>query len=1237
MVREVRVLGRKGRPASQSGRRPVLVLPLALALLVLNVSSGFASSDWGLKQVSGSGGCVAQTGYVSGCADGSGLLSASAVAVSPEGLSLYVASATSDAVAVFSRDLSTNTVTQLAGAAGCISQSGGGCGSGFALDGAAGAVVSPDGKNVYVSSYTSGAISTFSRDLATGQLTQLSGTAGCVSDSGSGGLCVDGKALLGASSASITPDGKYVYVASYLSNGVAAFSRDQATGVLTQLAGTAGCITETGTSGQCLDGKALTGARGVGVMPSGTQLVAVSYTSDSLASISINALTGAPSQAANTTACISETGTSGQCVDGKVLNGASGLAISPDGAQIYVASYLSDAVSTIALNSGNGVLTQPACISNTGTSGQCVDGTALDGSRSVAVSPDGTSVFAASQISSAVNVFKRTVSSGSISQLSGSAGCISETSTNGACVDGLGLSGATSVVSSPDSGSAYVANYSSSALVALRSAEAPVAPTCSDASATTPYETDTTVYLNCSDGNSDSLLRFVVTSPQHGTLGWIDQMTGEVAYTPESGFSGTDSFTYQATDGSLYSPTVTVNVTVGPAVVPVCSDLSASTKYGRSVTVPLSCADASGADMVLSVEENAGDGILDPVADDNSITYTPSIGFYGTDQFTYVATTNEAVSTPATVTITVSHPSRNTDGDDGGDDGTGTPQVDDTDSILNRSRTWRNAMTRPRAGLASPRMRVRSGKGSVVVFCIGKDGTCRGTLQLLPTSRKSQGSLGSVEFVVMAGKSKRLTIDLTERGKAAATSRNSVSVRALFSDGVRQASGSVSAPVEAELTIVGNAQKPIRRSGSRLADRITGRATIDLINAQGSSDTVAGVGGDDRLSGGFGNDKLSGGTGGDALLGDSGDDALAGGSGDDRLVGGTGDDRQQGNTGNDNLDGGDGDDSLVGGEGNDYLVESRFGDDILIDGGPGDDAIFSGRGNDREVNGGVGEDIIRGGPGSDNIDGGPGSDLIDAGAGADESIGGGDGDDLIVGGRGNDNLDGGMGDDVLYGSTGSDTFDCGDGFDIIYTDLNIEVETAVDCEMVEKVDPTVEGEQDPLDGTLNAGVVAGGQKALDNLSGDDNQPRADRPVGSDEDDSLTGGDEHDTLLGHGGDDQLFGLGANDDLDGGEGDDTIDGGPGNDRIFGRFDNDRLDGGDGDDELEGGRGKDYLVGGSGNDQLNGGFDDDRLNAGPGNDKVIAVSGGRDVIDCGPGVDTVQKDSGDVARNCERVSGG
>ena len=118
-------------------------------------------------------------------------------------------------------------LTQLGGTDGCVRETpvAGDCADGFALVGAFSVAVSRDGKNVYVASATSDAVAVFARDKLTGKLLQLGSQGGCVSETGTGGLCANGKALDGAQSVAVSPDGKHVYVASFGSAAVAVFMR----------------------------------------------------------------------------------------------------------------------------------------------------------------------------------------------------------------------------------------------------------------------------------------------------------------------------------------------------------------------------------------------------------------------------------------------------------------------------------------------------------------------------------------------------------------------------------------------------------------------------------------------------------------------------------------------------------------------------------------------------------------------------------------------------------------------------------------------------------------------------------------------------------------------------------------------------------------------------------------------------------------------------------------------------
>ena len=68
------------------------------------------------------------------------------------------------------------------------------------------------------------------------------------------------------------------------------------------------------------------------------------------------------------------------------------------------------------------------------------------------------------------------------------------------------------------------------------------------------------VLANDSDPDHDPLSVTGLTQPASGTI--VLNSNGTITYTPKKGFSGTDTFTYKASDGLAQSSAATVTITI---------------------------------------------------------------------------------------------------------------------------------------------------------------------------------------------------------------------------------------------------------------------------------------------------------------------------------------------------------------------------------------------------------------------------------------------------------------------------------------------------------------------------------------------------------------------------------------------------------------------------------------------------------------------------------------------------
>jgi PKD repeat protein len=130
------------------------------------------------------------------------------------------------------------------------------------------------------------------------------------------------------------------------------------------------------------------------------------------------------------------------------------------------------------------------------------------------------------------------------------------------------------------------------------------APTCSDLSLTTNEDTAGSVPPACSDSDGDTLTYSIADQPQHGAASIGS--AGELHYAPDAHFSGTDSFTYKANDGTLDSNVATVSVTVDatnePPVVDAASIDQSSAKTNDTLTTTVSSHDPNGDPVTLSYQ-----------------------------------------------------------------------------------------------------------------------------------------------------------------------------------------------------------------------------------------------------------------------------------------------------------------------------------------------------------------------------------------------------------------------------------------------------------------------------------------------------------------------------------------------------------------------------------------------------------------------------------------------------------
>jgi DNA-binding beta-propeller fold protein YncE len=330
--------------------------------------------------------------------------------------------------------------------------------SGDGLDGAQAVAVSPDGKSVYVVSDGDEAISRFRRSVSTGELTYK----GCIAGAFSPATCADtipGNFLLNAVDVAVAPDGKSVYVVSrFGDSGVYNFKRDTTTGELTFK----NCVGDDDV-GACAQNMAgIDEPTGIAISPDGDDVYLADFGANAIAHLRRNTTNGnlIPKE------CVIEDDGSpndpcGQSSIG--LAAADSVAVSPDGKSLYAVGAFSDAIVHFNRNTGNGVIHPAGCISDPSVAFESCAKRQIGMGRpeGVAVSPDGNSVYVTGRDSNTLVRFDRAANGGLKAR-----GCFVDNEfPTVPCGDSpKGLTGAHDLAISPDGESLYVVAQSESAV-----------------------------------------------------------------------------------------------------------------------------------------------------------------------------------------------------------------------------------------------------------------------------------------------------------------------------------------------------------------------------------------------------------------------------------------------------------------------------------------------------------------------------------------------------------------------------------------------------------------------------------------------------------------------------------------------------------------------------------------------------------------------------------------------------
>lgn len=183
-------------------------------------------------------------------------------------------------------------------------------------------------------------------------------------------------------------------------------------------------------------------------------------------------------------------------------------------------------------------------------------------------------------------------------------------------------------------------------------------PVASNDSAQTPPATPVgiPVLANDSDPDGDTLSIASVGTPAHGTA--VRNADGTITYTPATGFTGSDSFSYVISDGRGATATAQVSVTVGAGTnrPPVALDDEIGVIKGGGVDIPVLANDSDpDGDLlrVIAVENLGPHQATLTINANGTIRFDHRHGTNGPGRIRYTITDDRGHEVSAIVTVNV--------------------------------------------------------------------------------------------------------------------------------------------------------------------------------------------------------------------------------------------------------------------------------------------------------------------------------------------------------------------------------------------------------------------------------------------------------------------------------------------------------------------------------------------------------------------------------------------------------